>query len=149
MNVDTPGVVDVLLVEDDPRDAELLTRAIRKQNIANPIHLVTDGAQALDFLFGRGAFAGRGTAHLPRVVLLDLKLPKVGGLDVLKALKSDPLTRSVPVVIVTSSREDPDITTAYALGANSYVVKPVSSDAFMDALSKVGLYWLLVNQAPR
>jgi two-component system, response regulator len=142
-------VVDVLLVEDNPRDAELICRAIRKQNIVSPLHVVEDGAAALDFIFARGEYAGRDMSRPPRVVLLDLKLPKVNGLEVLKAVKSDERTRSIPVVIVTSSQEDPDIKTAYALGANSYVVKPVSSDAFTDAMSKLGLYWLLVNEPPK
>ncbi len=144
--MDQAMVVDILLVEDNPLDAELVTRAIRKQNIANPLYVAEDGAQALDVIFCRGAYANRSTAPLPKVILLDLKLPKVSGLEVLKAIKGEEATRSIPVVIVSSSREDPDIKTAYALGANSYVVKPVSSDAFIDAMSKLGLYWLLVNQ---
>jgi len=122
--MDSSTVVDVLLVEDNPRDAELISRAIRKQNIVNPLHLVEDGAAALDFIFGRGSYAGRDVLRPPRVVLLDLKLPKVSGLEVLKAIKADERTRSIPVVVVTSSQEDPDIKTAYELGANSYVVKP-------------------------
>jgi two-component system response regulator len=141
-------VVDILLVEDNPLDAELITRTLRKQNIGNPIFLLEDGAEALDFIFGRGAYADRDVAARPKLILLDLKLPKVSGLEVLKAIKTDDLARSIPVVVVTSSREDPDIKTAYALGANSYVVKPVSSDAFVEAMKNVGLYWLLVNQPP-
>lgn len=141
-------VVDILLVEDNPRDAEMISRSIRKQNIANPITIIEDGAEALDFIFCRGAYADRNISIQPKVVLLDLKLPKVNGLEVLKEIKKDELTHTIPVVIVTSSQEDPDIKTAYELGANSYVVKPVSSDAFIDAMSKLGLYWLLVNKSP-
>ena len=147
MNCST--IVDILLVEDNPQDAELIIRAIKKQNIANPIYNVEDGAEALDFIFCRGQYAGRDISLQPRVILLDLKLPKVNGLEVLKEVKMDERTRTIPVVIVTSSQEDPDIKTAYALGANSYVVKPVSSDAFIDAMSKLGLYWLLVNNPPK
>ena len=136
-------------MEDNPLDAELITRAIRKQNIANPLFVLEDGAVALDFIFSRGAYADRDSSIRPKVILLDLKLPKVNGLEVLKAIKTNELTRTIPVVIVTSSREDPDIEAAYALGANSYVVKPVSSDAFIEAMKNVGLYWLLVNQPPK
>lgn len=143
-----PQAVDILLVEDSPQDAELTIRALRKRNLANQLHLVEDGAEALDFVFCRGAYAKRRITEPPKVVLLDLKLPKVNGLDVLRAVKADERTRSIPVVIVTSSREDPDIQTAYALGANSYVVKPVDFDTFLDAMSHLGFYWLLLNQSP-
>ena len=142
-------VVDILLVEDNPHDAELITRAIRKQNIGNPLFLLEDGAEALDFIFSRGAYAERDISVRPKVILLDLKLPKVNGLEVLKEIKTNELTRTIPVVIVTSSREDPDIKAAYELGANSYVVKPVSSDAFIEAMKNLGLFWLLVNQPPK
>jgi two-component system response regulator len=142
------AVVDILLVEDNPPDAELIIRALRKQHIANPISLVEDGAQALDFIFCRGEFSKRDVNSPPKVILLDLKLPKVDGLEVLKQLKYDERTKSIPVVIVTSSEENPDIKAAYALGANSYVVKPVGSDAFINTMSKLGLYWLLVNRQP-
>lgn len=144
--MDNSTVVDILLVEDNHNDAELITRALRKQNIANTIIVLDDGAAALDFMFCRGAYAARDMHEQPKVILLDLKLPKVNGLEVLAAIKADERLRPIPVVIVTSSQEDPDIKKAYALGANSYVVKPVRSDAFMDAMSKLGLYWLLVNQ---
>jgi two-component system response regulator len=147
--MDHTEAVDILLVEDNPQDAELTTRALKKHNLANRLITVEDGVQALDFLFGRGKYAGRDSGHPPKVVLLDLKLPKVSGLEVLRALKQDEKTRAIPVVIVTSSREDPDIKTAYALGANSYVVKPVDFDAFAEAVSSLGLYWLLVNQPPK
>jgi two-component system response regulator len=141
--------VDILLVEDNPQDAELTTRALKKHNLANRLITVEDGAEALDFIFCRGKYATRNNGQSPKVVLLDLKLPKVSGLDVLRALKQDEKTRAIPVVIVTSSREDPDIKTAYALGANSYVVKPVDFDAFAESVSSLGLYWLLVNQPPK
>jgi two-component system, response regulator len=142
-------VVDILLVEDNPRDAELTIRALKKRNLANPLHLVEDGGEALDFIFCRGAYSGRNISRPPKVILLDLKLPKMSGLAVLKAIKAEERTRSIPVVVVTSSQEDPDIKAAYALGANSYVVKPVDFDAFLDAMSNLGLYWLLVNQPPK
>jgi len=139
------NVVEVLLVEDNPRDAELTIRALKKHNLANQLFHVEDGAEALDFLFGRGKFEGLKIDQPPKVVLLDLKLPKVNGLEVLRAMKASERTRSIPVVVVTSSAEDPDITTAYELGVNSYVVKPVQFEAFMEAMSKVGIYWLMVN----
>jgi two-component system response regulator len=147
--MDHSEAVDILLVEDNPQDAELTIRALKKSNLANRLITVEDGAEALDFLFCRGKYATRDVGHPPKVVLLDLKLPKVSGLEVLRALKQDEKTRAIPVVIVTSSREDPDIKTAYSLGANSYVVKPVDFDAFAEAVSSLGLYWLLVNQPPR
>ncbi len=137
--------VDILLVEDNPHDAALTLRALKKRNLANRLFTVEDGAEALDYIFCRGKYSEREIAHPPKVVLLDLKLPKVDGLEVLKAVKSDERTRRIPVVLVTSSREDPDINTAYELGANSYVVKPVDFDAFVEAMSSVGYYWLLVN----
>ena len=137
--------VDILLVEDNPQDAELIIRAIRRQNIANPMITLEDGAEALDFIFCRGEYRDRDGAQHPKVILLDLKLPKIDGLQVLEAIKRNEATRNIPVVVVTSSREDPDIRTAYGLGANSYVVKPVEADAFIDAMAQLGLYWLLVN----
>jgi two-component system response regulator len=147
--MDHTEAVDILLVEDNPQDAELTIRALKKHNLANHLFTVEDGAEALDFIYCRGKYATRVNGHSPKVVLLDLKLPKVSGLEVLRALKQDERTRAIPVVIVTSSREDPDIKTAYGLGANSYVVKPVDFDAFAAAVSSLGLYWLLVNQPPR
>jgi two-component system, response regulator len=147
--MDKMQAADVLLVEDNPQDAELTVRALKKKNLANRLVVVEDGAEALDFLFSRGKYAERSGAKVPQVVLLDLKLPKVSGLEVLKTLKQDERTRLIPVVIITSSREDPDIKTAYALGANSYVVKPVDFDAFAEAVSSLGMYWLMVNQPPR
>jgi two-component system, response regulator len=147
--MDAMQAVDLLLIEDNPHDAELTVRALRKKNMANHLVVVEDGAAALDFFFCRGKFASRAPGSAPQVVLLDLKLPKVSGLEVLKAMKGDEQTRSIPVVIVASSREDPDIKAAYALGANSYVVKPVDFDAFAEAVSSIGFYWLMVNQPPK
>ncbi len=140
--------VDILLVEDNPQDAELTIRALKKRNLANQLFVVEDGVEALDFIFCRGKYAGRVVAHPPKVVLLDLKLPKLDGLEVLRAIKADERVCRIPVVIITSSHEDPDIQSAYELGVNSYVVKPVSFDAFIEAMSYLGLYWLLVNQPP-
>lgn len=142
------AAIDILLVEDNPRDAELTIRALKRQRLANHIFLVEDGAAALDFVFARGEYAHRNMTHPPKVILLDLKLPKLNGLEVLSAIKTNEQTHSIPVVIVTSSREDPDIQAAYSLGANGYVVKPVEFDAFLEAMSRLGLYWLLVNQPP-
>ncbi|MCG3198229.1 MAG: Response regulator rcp1 [bacterium] len=141
--------VDVLLVEDNPQDAELIMRALRKENLANQLVWVEDGAEALDFFYCRGRFKSRQPNASPKVVLLDLKLPKVSGLEVLRTLKQEAKTRAVPVVIVTSSREDPDIKAAYALGANSYVVKPVEFESFAGAMSRLGLFWLLVNEVSK
>ena len=138
-------VVDVLLVEDNPQDAELTIRALRRHNLANRLFHVKDGAEALDFLFRRGKYEGRRTDVSPKVVLLDLKLPKVNGLEVLRAMKNDPQLQTIPVVMVTSSAEHPDVKAAYNLGANGYVIKPVQFDSFLEAMSKVGIYWLMVN----
>ena len=141
------NIVEVLLVEDNPQDAELTIRALRRHNLANRLFHVQDGAEAMDFLFARGKYEGRPIDISPKVVLLDLKLPKVSGLEVLRNMKSDPGLHTIPIVIVTSSAEDPDIKAAYDLGANGYVVKPVQFDSFMEAMSKVGIYWLMVNHA--
>jgi two-component system response regulator len=138
--------IDILIVEDDPRDAELTLRALGKNDLARHAYVAEDGEEALDFFFCRGKFAERDLNSPPRVVLLDMKLPKVNGLEVLKAIKSDTRTKHIPVVIVTSSREEPDIKKAYELGVNSYVVKPVDFDNFVNDMSSLGLYWLLVNQ---
>jgi two-component system response regulator len=142
------NAVEILLVEDNPQDAELMIRALRKQNLANQIHIAEDGAEALDFIFCNGKYVDRDFSKSPKVIFLDLKLPKVSGLEVLQELKSNPLTRTLPVVVVTSSRENPDIKKAYELGVNSYVVKPVNFDDFLKAMSQIGLYWLLVNEIP-
>jgi two-component system, response regulator len=138
------NIVEVLLVEDNPQDAELTIRALKRHNLANRLFHVEDGAEALDFLFGRGKYEGR-VAGSPKVVLLDLKLPKVNGLEVLRAMKGDAHLQTIPVVMVTSSAEHPDVKAAYDLGANGYVIKPVQFDSFMEAMSKVGIYWLMVN----
>lgn len=139
--------VDILLVEDNPQDAELIQRALRKNNLANRLFVIEDGAEALDFVFCQRNYADREMSDPPKVILLDVKLPKLNGLEVLREIKENPVTRRIPVVMVTSSREDPDIQKAYELGANSYVVKPVEFDAFVDTMSRLGFYWLLVNQA--
>ena len=132
--------LSILLVEDNPRDAELTLRAFAKSNLANNIIVAHDGVEALEIVYGRTG------AERPRVILLDLKLPKLDRLEVLRKLKSDERTRAIPVVIVTSSKQDPDIKTAYDLGANSYVVKPVDFESFMKIMSQLGFYWLMVNQ---
>jgi len=141
--------VEILLVEDNPTDAELTLRAFKARNFANQVFVARDGAEALDFFFGDGSHPLRDIGVVPKVVLLDLKLPKVDGLEVLRRLKADEHTRTIPVVILTSSREEPDIAAAYRLGANSYIVKPVDFEAFARAVSEVGLYWLLLNEPPR
>ena len=143
------NAVEILLVEDNPRDAELTIRALKKKNLANNLYHVEDGVEALDFLFARGKYAGRDMNDTPKVVLLDLKLPRINGLEVLSTLKADKRTQAIPVVIVTSSAEDPDVKAAYKLGANSYVIKPVQFDAFIDAMVKLGIYWLMVNHPPK
>lgn len=140
--------VEILLVEDNPNDIELTLHAFKKYNLANRVRVVRDGAEALEFIFGTGPYAGRGLNDGPRVILLDLKLPKVDGLEVLKQIKVDPRTRSLPVVVLTSSREERDIAESYTLGVNSYIVKPVDFDQFSDAMRQLGLYWLLLNQPP-
>jgi len=141
--------VDILLVEDNPRDAELTIRAFRKKHLANRLYVVEDGAKALDFVFRREEFSQRSQAENPKVILLDIKLPKLSGLEVLREIKSNAQSRIIPVVMVTSSREDPDIKAAYELGANSYVVKPVDFESFQEEMNHIGLYWLLVNQGPK
>jgi len=139
--------VEILLVEDNPADEELTLYALKAQILANSIEVVRDGAEALDLIFQTGAFAGR-TYSRPKLVLLDLKLPKVDGLEVLRRLKADPVTRSIPVVMLTSSREERDVVESYNLGANSYICKPVDFSQFAEVVRQTGLYWLLVNQSP-
>ena len=136
--------VEILLVEDNPNDAELALRALKKHNLANKVHVARDGEEALEFIFG-GPFAG-GTPNDLKVILLDLKLPKVSGLEVLQKLKTDERTKSIPVVVLTSSLEDRDIQTAYELGVNSYVVKPVEFESFAKSVAQLGFYWLLMNK---
>jgi two-component system response regulator len=138
----------VLIVEDDPDDEELALRALKKNNIANEIVVVRDGAEALEYLFSTGAYQDRDTSEMPEVILLDLKLPKVDGLEVLKRLRADRRTESIPVVVLTSSDEQRDVVESYKLGANSYVRKPVDFDQFMKAVEELGLYWLLLNEIP-
>ena len=139
---------EILLVEDSQNDIDLAIYALREENLANSIFVVRDGKEALDFLFCRGAFAERNFDHPPKLVLLDLKLPKVDGLGVLKQLKSDPRTRTIPVVIMTSSGEERDLVEGYDLGVNSYIQKPVDFDQFRATVKTLGLYWLVVNQSP-
>lgn len=142
------GSVDILLVEDNPNDAELTLHVLRKHKVANQLHLVRDGAEALEFIFGTGAYAGRNVADAPRVILLDIKLPKVDGLEVLRKIRADERTRTIPVVMLTSSREDRDIIEGYKLGVNSYIVKPVEFEQFTNAVRDLGMYWLLLNNPP-
>lgn len=139
---------DILLVEDNPNDVELTLRALKKHHIANRIVVVQDGAEALEYLFATGRYADRSTSSLPKVVLLDLKLPLVSGIEVLRQCKTDERTRRLPIVVLTSSREEPDIHTCYSLGANSYIVKPVDFQQFTEAVHQAGLYWLLLNEPP-
>ena len=141
--------VEILIVEDNPTDAELMIRALKKHNLANELFVAEDGQQALDFIFCKGQFESRHPLKSIKVIFLDLKLPKINGLEVLKEIKSNPETKKLPVVIITSSKEDPDIKAAYDLGANSYVVKPVDFNDFIKAMQHLGLFWLLVNEAPR
>jgi two-component system, response regulator len=140
--------VELLLVEDNPRDVELTLRVFRQYNLANNIHVVRDGAEALEFIFASGAYVERDIRNVPKVILLDLKLPKVDGLEVLGRIKSDPRTRKIPVIILTSSREEYDVSQSYDLGVNSYIVKPVDFEQFTEAVRQLGLYWLLLNQPP-
>jgi two-component system, response regulator len=139
---------DILLVEDHATDAELCLRALKKRNLANRIVWAKDGSEALDFLFGKGAYAGRDMSVLPKVVLLDLRMPKVGGLDVIKAVKSHNELKVIPIVVLTSSKEDSDVKESYKLGANSFVSKPVVFEEFSEAVARLGLYWLIVNKPP-
>ena len=138
----------ILLVEDNPDDEELTIRALSRSNILNAVVIARDGAEALEYLFGEGKYAGRDTAQTPAVVLLDLKLPKINGLDVLARIRGDERTRLVPVVILTSSREEQDLIRGYRGGANSYILKPVDFAKFVDAIRQLGLYWLVLNEPP-
>lgn len=138
----------ILLVEDNPDDVELTLRALKKNNIRNEITVVSDGVEALDFLFSTGKYSGRDLTVMPTVILLDLKLPRLGGLEVLRKIRENELTKFLPVVILTSSKEEQDIVNGYSLGVNSYVRKPVDFNQFADAVSNLGLYWLLLNEVP-
>jgi two-component system response regulator len=143
------NAVELLLVEDNPQDLELALRALRKANLANHIHIARDGAEASEFIFCEGPYAGRKIEDGPKVILLDLKLPKIDGLELLKRIKDDPRTRTIPVVVLTSSKEQSDIVASYDLGVNSYIVKPVNFESFAEAVSTLGMYWLLMNQPPK
>lgn len=140
------GEVEILIVEDNARDLELTLRALRKHNLGNRVVSVGDGAEALDFLFARGKFAGRRLEDGPHVIFLDLKLPKVDGIEVLRQIKSDPRTQTIPVVMVTSSAQERDVIESYRLGVNSYVVKPIDFDSFIKTIADLGFYWLAVNR---
>jgi two-component system, response regulator len=142
------NVIEILLAEDNPSDERLTLHALNRYNLTNKIHVVRDGAEALDFIFCTGAYAQRDITQPPKVILLDLKLPLVNGLEVLQRMKADPRTRLIPVVILTSSREDRDIVDSYQLGVNSYITKPVDFEQFTEAVRTLGMYWVLLNQAP-
>src|SRR5258707_1869668 len=148
MEVRDDKIAEILLVEDNPNDVKLALHALKKQNITNHVEVVRDGAAALDYLFRTGEYVDLPTGQNPRLILLDLKLPKVDGLEVLKRIKADPDTRKIPVVVLTSSREERDIVESYSLGVNSYIVKPVDFEQFTEAVQKLGFYWLLLNQSP-
>jgi CheY-like chemotaxis protein len=138
----------ILLVEDNPDDELLAIRALKKNNIMNEVVVARDGAEALDYLFGAGAYAGRDMSVMPQIILLDLKLPKIDGLEVLRRLRNDERTKLLPVVVLTSSKEERDLTESYSLGANSYIRKPVNFAQFTEAIRQLGLYWLVLNESP-
>ena len=140
--------VEILLVEDNPEDAEMTMRVLRKRSLASQLHWVKDGEEALDYLFCEGRYAGRDPARPPKLVLLDIKMPKVDGIEVLRRVKASEL-RTVPVVVMTSSNEERDVVESYRLGANSYIVKPVAYADFVDTVAKIGLYWVLTNRVPQ
>lgn len=140
--------VEILIVEDNPNDAEMALRALKKNNVSNNVLVVGDGEEALDFIFRKGKYSERAKDSSPRIILLDLKLPKVDGLEVLKEVKSNPETKMIPIIVLTSSKEESDIIESYKLGVNSYIVKPVDFDKFVEAVRELGYYWLLLNQAP-
>ena len=140
--------VEILLIEDNPNDAELAIRALMKNKIKNKLIHLNDGEIALEFLFGTGRYEGRDVLKKPKVILLDLKMPKVGGIELLKKIKANDNTKNIPVVVLTSSKENPDIEQSYALGANSYIVKPVDFDNFIKAVSDIGFYWMILNEPP-
>jgi len=140
--------VEILLVEDSPEDVELTIRALRSSKLANEIHVVDDGAEALDFLFCRGAYQDRPPSHYPKLVLLDLNLPKVSGMEVLRAIRADVRTKAIPVVVLTSSVEERDLIEGYKLGVNAYAQKPVKFEQFSETVRQIGMFWMLVNEAP-
>jgi CheY-like chemotaxis protein len=141
--------VEILIVEDNPNDAEMAIRALKRNNLTNKVFVVTDGEEALDFIFSRGKYSMRKKFVRPRMVLLDLKLPKIDGLEVLKEIKENPETRIIPVIVLTSSKEEKDLVESYKLGVNSYIVKPVEFEKFVDAVNELGMYWLILNQQPK
>lgn len=140
--------VEILLVEDNANDAEMTIRALRKNNIANHVLRLKDGAEALDYIFATGEFASRNILHKPKLIILDLKMPKVDGIEVLKNIRNNQITKNIPVVVLSSSKEDPDIEKCYSYGVNSYVVKPMRFDNYIKTVSELGIYWLLLNQSP-
>jgi len=144
-----PNQTEILLVEDSQDDLDMTLRALRKANMANHIEIARDGAEALDFIFCEGAHAARKIENLPRLILLDLKLPKIDGMEVLRRIKGDPRTKMIPVVMLTSSKEQKDVIESYGLGTNSYIVKPVDFESFAEAVQRLGMYWLLLNQPPQ
>lgn len=144
-----PTAIELLLVEDNPEDLELSLRALRKANLINRIHVARDGAEALEYVFCEGPHTARQIVDVPKVILLDLKLPKIDGLEVLKRIKGDARTKMIPIVVLTSSKEQRDVVESYQLGVNSYIVKPVNFERFADAVRNFGLYWLLLNQPPK
>jgi two-component system, response regulator len=141
--------VEILLVEDNPNDVELALRAFKKNKLVNHVFVVRDGEEALDYIFCKGNYAQRNFNHTPKLILLDLKLPKIDGIEVLKQIKSDPLTRNIPVVVLTTTREECDVMETYRLGVNSYILKPVDFDQFVDSVRQIGFYWMLLNQSPK
>ena len=145
----SPQPVEILIVEDTLQDLELALRALKKAHLANRIHVARDGEEAMDFIFCEGPHAGRRLQDGPKVILLDLKLPKVDGLEVLKRVKGDPRTRSIPVIVLTTSKEQKDVVESYRLGVNSYIVKPVNFEQFVSAVENLGMYWLLLNHPPQ
>lgn len=146
--MNTDQHVDILLVEDNPEEAQLAIRSFKKSNLANQVLHIDDGEEALDFIFARNQYAHRDPVNLPKLILLDLKLPKVSGLDILRAVKQHPQTRMIPVTVLTSSREEPDIVACYDLGVNSYIVKPVNFESFSKAVAELGMYWMFLNVSP-
>jgi CheY-like chemotaxis protein len=141
--------LEILLVEDSAKDAEMTLRALRRNNLANKVHWVKDGEEALAYMFCSGAYAGRDRAAVPKLIMLDIKMPKVDGIEVLRQLKADAATRTIPVVIMTSSNEESDVVESYKLGVNSYIVKPVVFEAFLETVAKIGLYWVITNRVPQ
>lgn len=143
------SIVDILLIEDNPNDVELTMRALKKNNIVNNVHVIMDGAEALEYFFADGKYRGRDTNLRPKLVILDLKLPKVDGLEILRKVKSDESTKTIPVVVLTTSKEENDIVSSYKLGANSFIVKPVDFEKFITTVKELGMYWLLINEPPK